>query len=192
MNALLDLLDARRSTPSRLLSGPGPDDAALLRMLQSARRVPDHGGLSPWRVLLIRGEARARLGEVLARRSRERDPDAPESVVEKDRARFHHAPVVLAVIACIRADHRIPEQEQLLSAGCVCFSLLLAAQAMGFGAQWLTGWAAYDGVVAERLGLAEGERIVGFLHIGQARQAVPERPRPDPAALLSDWQGDIA
>ncbi len=192
MDDLLALLDTRRSTPSRLLAGPGPDDATLQRMLQSALRVPDHGALTPWRVLLIRGEARTRLGDLLARRSRERDPDATEAVVEKDRARFQHAPVVLAVIARIQAGHRIPEQEQLLSAGCVCFSLLLAAQALGFGAQWLTGWAAYDAVVADRLGLGEGERIAGFVHIGQATQSAPERPRPDPSAVLTEWQGGPA
>ena len=185
----LDALLARRSTPSRLLTGPGPDDAQLASMLQAAVHVPDHGKLTPWRFLRIRGDARARLGELLVTRQRERDPATPEAVTDKDRERFNFAPVVIAVIARITPGHKIPEQEQLLSAGCVCFSLLQAAQALGFGAQWLTGWAAYDAFIGQHLGLTTDERIVGFVHIGTAREAAPERPRPDPMTLLSDWAG---
>ena len=189
METLLDLLDARRSTPSRFLAPPGPDPACLERLLHSASRVPDHGGLVPWRFLVIRGEARSRLGEVLARRSLELDPAATDSAIEKERKRFSHAPVIVAVVARVQAGHRIPEQEQLLSAGCVCFSLLLGAQALGFGAQWLTGWAAYDPHVAQVLGLQDGERIAGFVHIGTIEQTAPERPRPALDALLSEWRG---
>ena len=84
---------------------------------------------------------------------------------------------------------QVPEQEQLLSAGCSCFALLQAAQALGFGAQWLTGWAAYDPIIAARLGLVADERIVGFIHIGTPREPAPERARPDPQSLLVDWTG---
>lgn len=158
-------------------------------MLAAAVHVPDHGKLTPWRFLRIAGEARARLGDLLAARQREKDPGAPDAVVEKDRGRFNQAPVVIAVVAQLTPGHKIPEQEQLLSAGCACFSLLLAADALGYGAQWLTGWAAYDPVIARRLGLAAHERVVGFVHIGQAAEAAPERPRPDPATRLTDWTG---
>src|SRR5690606_2193524 len=141
---ILQALDQRRSSPSRLLGAPAPDDATVLRMLQSAVRVPDHGKLVPFRFLRLQGDARHALGEFLARRSRERDPQALEAVVEKDRLRFSHAPLIITVIARLQPGHKIPEQEQLLSAGCVCFALLQAAQACGFGAQWLTAWVAYD------------------------------------------------
>jgi len=184
---LLDVLDSRISAPSRQLSGPGPDHDQVLRMLRSAVRVPDHGRLAPWRFVRIDGDARGALGDVLARRSRERDPDASNAVVDKDRQRFSHAPVVIAVIGCLHKDHKIPEVEQLLSGGSVCFALLLAAQAMGFGAQWLTGWAAYDPVVRETLGIAHDEQVLGFIHIGSVAATIPERVRPDPAALLTDW-----
>jgi len=189
MHTLLPLqaLDARRSVPSLQLGEPGPDDATLLRMLASAVRVPDHGKLVPFRFLRIAGDARHALGAVLATRALERDPQAPSAAVEKDRQRFSHAPLVVAVVARIRTGHKVPEQEQLLTAGCVCFALLQAAQALGFGAQWLTAWMAYDEVVARTLRLAEGERIAGFIHIGTPLQDAPERERPDPAALLSDW-----
>lgn len=183
----LQLLDARRSVPSLELGEPGPDDATLLRMLQSAVRVPDHGKLVPFRFLRVAGDARHALGEFLAARALQRNPDAPPALVAKDRSRFSHAPVIVAVVARIQAGHKVPEQEQLLTAGCACFALLQAAQALGFGAQWLTAWMAYDAEVAKVLGLGEGERIVGFVHIGTPRVDVPERDRPDPRALLTDW-----
>ena len=183
----LQALDQRRSVPSMQLGEPGPDEPTLLRMLESAVRVPDHGKLVPFRFLRIAGPARQVLGEFLARRALQRDPDALPHAVEKDRQRFSHAPLVVAVVARLQSGHKVPEQEQLLTAGCVCFALLQAAQAMGFGAQWLTAWMAYDPEVARILGLADGERIVGFVHVGTPLQAVPERDRPDPRTLLSDW-----
>ena len=156
-------------------------------MLQSASRVSDHGKLVPFRFLRIAGAARLALGEALAARALERDPQAAPAVLEKDRGRFSHAPVIVAVIARISAGHKVPEQEQLLTAGSVCFALLQAAQARGYGAQWLTGWAAYDPAITATLGLGAGEKVVGFIHIGTPRLQVPERERPDAASLLSDW-----
>ena len=184
---ILEALDGRRSTPSRLLAEPGPDEAALLRMLASASRVPDHGKRVPFRFIRIHGDARHALGEVLAGRSRERDSAASDAVVDKDRQRFSFAPVIVAVLAAQGPDAKIPAQERLLSAGCVCFALLQAAQGLGFGAQWLTGWAAYDPVVRSVLGVREDEVVAGFIHIGTATGDAPERERPDPRALLTDW-----
>lgn len=182
-------LDGRRSVPARQLGEPGPDDATLARMLRSAVRVPDHGKRVPFRFLRIAGEARAALGEALAALTLRRDPDAAAAAVDKDRQRFTHAPLVVAVVAVFDpADPAIPEQERLLTAGCVCFALLQAAQAAGFGATWLTGWPAYDDEVRALLGLGAQERIAGFIHIGTPRMAAPERERPDPQALLSDWR----
>ena len=186
---LLAPLFSRHSTPSRLLAEPGPDRDQLAALLAAAVHVPDHGKLTPWRFIRIHGPARARLGEQLAIRQRERDPGAPQAVIDKDRERFNFAPLVITVVACLTPGHKVPEQEQLLSAGCVCFSLLQAAQALGFGAQWLTGWAAYDPQITQSLGLGEDERIIGFIHIGTAREAAPERPRPDPMQRLVDWAG---
>jgi len=186
MNEVIFLRN-RRSVPSRLLGEPGPDPGQVEAMLAEAVRVPDHGKLAPWRFLRIQGEARAALGELLASRCLERDPAASPATVDKDRHRFSHAPLVIAVIGHLTAGHKVPEQEQLLSGGAVCFALLQAAQAMGFGAQWLTGWPAYDPVVTGRLGLAANEVVLGFIHIGTAAEAAPERQRPDPRSLLGDW-----
>ena len=183
----LALLDARRSVPAKQLTAPAPDDATLMRMLDSAVRVPDHGKRTPWRFLAIRGDARHQLGERLAARGLERDPHAGEAAIEKDRMRFSHAPLVITVIAQLGPDEKIPEQERLLSAGCVCFALLQAAQASGFGAQWLTGWPAYDGEVKRWLGLGEHEHVAGFIHIGTPKLEAPERERPDPRGMLTEW-----
>ena len=173
--------------PSKQLGEPGPDHATLLRMLASAVRVPDHGKLVPFRFIRLQGEARHALGDLLAARTLHLQPDAADAVVEKDRARFSHAPVIITVVARLTPGHKVPEQEQLLTAGSVCFALLQAAQALGFGAQWLTGWMAYDAAVAATLGLSADERIAGFIHIGTPKMEAPERERPDPALLLTDW-----
>lgn len=185
--AALAHLDSRRSVPALQLGEPGPDHPTLLRILQSAVRVPDHGKREPWRFLRIAGDARIVLGEALARRTLEREPNAGDAVLAKDRQRFTRAPVIVAVVAKLGPDEKIPESERFSSASCVCFALLQAAQACGFGAQWLTGWPAYDVSVLRMLGLAADERIAGFIHIGSPAQHVPERERPDAAALLSDW-----
>ena len=155
-------------------------------MLACAVHVPDHGRLQPWRFLMIRGAARASLGELLARRSVERHAGAAGASIEKDRMRFQHAPLVITVIARLAHGHKVPEIEQLLSGGAACFSLLLAAQAEGFGAQWLTGWPAYDPVVLARLGVAENEQVLGFIHVGTAHAPGEERDRPDPADLATE------
>ena len=185
---VLAALDARRSVPARQLADPGPDAAQLRRMLASAVRVPDHGKRVPFRFLSIQGDGRDALGEAVAARGLALRPDAGEAAVAKDRARFSHAPLVVVAIAVLDPDDRaIPEQERLLTAGCTCFALLQAAQGLGFGASWLTGWPAYDPEVMALLGLAANERIAGFIHIGTPKLAPPERDRPDPDALLREW-----
>lgn len=186
----LDFLNFRLSVSSRQLTEPGPDAGELDALLTAAIRVPDHGKLAPWRLLIIRGEARAKLGNALAALHLAHEPNAPAAVIEKDRDRYSFAPLIVAVIARIDDAHaKIPAQEQLLSAGCVAYNLLLGAQALGYGAQWLTGWAAYDDDAAKLLGLSHGERIVGFVHIGSAREPAPERTRPALREHMAEWHG---
>jgi nitroreductase len=185
-SAGLAALNLRRSVPARLLADPGPTPEQLHVLLKAAVRVPDHGKLTPWRFLKIAGDSRRQLGERLVARALERDPGAPEAALEKDRQRFSFAPTIITVIARVTPEHKVPEIEQLLSGGAVCFALLQAAQALGFGAQWLTGWPAYDPVIKTLLGVADNERVLGFVHIGTARETAPERVRPDPNDLLSE------
>lgn len=183
----LDALDTRLSVPTRQLAAPGPDDAQLLRMLQTAARVPDHGKRVPFRFLRIAGDARLALADAAETRLREREPDAGDAVVQKLRTRFTAPPLTLAVIAKLGFDEKIPVSERAATASCVCLLLLQAAQAEGFGAQWLTGWPAYDRPFLEgTLGLAPEEQLAGTIAIGTSRVAVPERERPKVTALLTD------
>jgi nitroreductase len=185
----LDFLNARRSTPSRALGEPGPSPAQLDELIAAAIRVPDHGKLTPWRLLLIRGDTRRKFGEMLAQIHQRNEPGVADAQLIKDRERYTFAPLIIAVIARIDAAHpKIPAQEQLLSAGCVAYNLLLGAQALGFGAQWLTGWAAYDADAAALLGLRSGERVIAFVHIGTPREAMPERARPALSDIVEEWQ----
>ena len=183
----LDALDSRLSVPTRQLAAPGPGDAQLLRMLQTAARVPDHGKRVPFRFLRIAGDARLALADAAEARLRERDPATGPAVVDKLRSRFTVPPLTIAVIAKLGFDEKIPPSERAATASCVCLLLLQAAQAEGFGAQWLTGWTAYDRPFLEgTLGLAPEEALAGTIAIGTPLVEVPERERPDPASLLAD------
>ena len=186
----LAALDSRRSVPTRQLATPGPDPDQLLRILRSASRVPDHGKRVPFRFLRVAGVDRARLADAASARLREREPEASDAALDKLRTRFLMPPLTLCVVARLGPDEKIPESERLATASCVCLLLLQAAQAEGFGAQWLTGWIAYDRAFLEgTLGLAADEQLVGTIAIGTPLVEAPERERPDPATLLSDWTG---
>lgn len=188
LDARLAQLDARRSIPAKQLGEPGPDATTLRRMLQSAARVPDHGKRVPFRFIAVSGDDRHALGEALAALTLQRDLAAGPSALDKDRQRFAHAPMVVVVVAVLdRDDDKIPERERLLTVGSVCFALLQAAQALGFGAHWLTGWPAYDKGVRRVLGLRHQERVAGFIHIGTPTQDAPERNRPEVDELLTHW-----
>ncbi len=188
--AALHFLRNRRSVPAAQLQAPGPTPGQLREIVATAIRVPDHGKLTPWRLIEIAGEAGARYGNALAELHARIDPDVPAAKLAKDRDRFAHSPVVLAVVARIQEHHpKVPVQEQLLSAGCLAFNLLLAAQATGFAAQWLTGWSCYDRDAAKLLGLAENERTIAYIHMGSRGVEPPERNRPDVDAVLDAWQG---
>ncbi|MFC5740573.1 nitroreductase family protein [Dyella tabacisoli] len=187
MSSPLALLLQRHSAPSRQLSEPAPDEATLHALLEAAIRVPDHGKLVPFRLILLRDKAKLHFGEQLTAMAIRRDPDLPESNREKERMRYTFAPLVIAVIARVDSNSKIPEIEQKLSAGCVAHNLLLGAYALGYGAQWLTGWAAYDRDVAALLGLAENEHVIGFVHLGTPLIDIPDRDRPVLTDLLSNW-----
>ena len=178
----------RRSVVAGKLSEPGPDAETLDKMLAMAMRVPDHGKLAPWRFVVFHGQARARFGDVLAEAFKAANPDAKDKLVAFERERFLRAPVVVAVISSPTVPHaKIPEWEQILSAGAVCQNLLLAASSFGFAAQWLSEWYAYDATVLEAMGLSAAEKVAGFVYIGTAQEAPCERDRPDPTQKTSHW-----
>jgi nitroreductase len=185
----LDLLQRRRSSSAKAMAEPGPDSAQLRQILQAASRVPDHGKLFPWRFVVIEGDARAKLGEVLEEALVVRSPKVSESLKRFERGRFLRAPVIVTVISSLKVEKPIPEWEQRLSAGAVCQTLLVAAAAAGFGANWLTEWCAYDDIVTQKLGLGEGEKVAGFVYIGTATAPLEERPRPVLDEIVSHWTG---
>jgi len=181
---VLDFLLTRRSRPARTLGLPVPDRAALMPILTAAARSPDHGKLEPWRLIVLGRAALLRLAEAVAARGAGAGR-TPEDT-EKMRRQFADAHLAVAVIFSPKASEKIPQIEQLLSAGAVCLATLNAALAAGWGANWLTGWAAHDPVFrADALGLAPDEQIAGFIHIGTETAAPPERPRPDLAAVVT-------
>ncbi|SFS33943.1 MULTISPECIES: nitroreductase [unclassified Methylobacterium] len=178
MTATLDLLKTRRSVPPALLDEPGPDRAQLDTILTAASRVPDHGKLAPWRFIVIAGKARAKVGEVIAATFAADNPDAAPERLAQERARLTHAPVVVAVVSRAGPHVKIPDWEQVLSAGAATMNLVIAANAAGFATSWLTEWFAYDRRVLDALGLAPTEKLAGFVHIGRAREVPSDRPRP--------------
>ncbi len=187
MSSALSLLEHRHSTAARQLGEPAPDEATLQALFTAAIRVPDHGKLVPFRLIRLQDDAKRAWGEQLAALAQRKHPDISPVKLEKERLRYTFAPLVVVVVARLTAHGKVPEIEQKLSAGCVAHNLLLGAYALGFGAQWLTGWAAYDRDAAVILGLGDDEHVIGFVHIGTAQIDVPDRQRPALADVLSTW-----
>lgn len=179
----LSLLATRRSGKARDLADPGPTPGQLERLLGVAARVPDHGKLNPWAFVVI--DDRAAFADLLERAYHAEVADVP---VEALRAFAHDAPCLVAVLSRVVEPHKIPRWEQELSAGAACGLLCAAASAMGFAANWLTGWAAYSPTVTAALG-RPGDRIAGFVFIGTPTRELEERPRPDAATVVSHWDG---
>jgi nitroreductase len=188
---LLQYLLTRRSAPADLLGEPGPDAAALRTLLTIGARVPDHKKLAPWRYILFLGEARAKAGEVFAAALLARDPDAAPERVERELKKFLRAPLVVGVVSRCSLNPAAPEWEQVLSAGAVCLNLIHGAEALGFGAHWVTEWIAYDEQVGKALGVRTGERIAGFIHVGSPRQRLGDRERPDIDAITTYWAAPV-
>lgn len=190
---LLDTIAARRSVKADNLDAPAPDAATLETIVQAATSAPDHGGLKPWRFAVIEGDARERLGAVFAEALKARKPDATEDELAGVRAKPLRAPLIVAVWAEIVENHpKVPPVEQLLCAAMGVENMLLAAQSLGYGAVLLTGPNAYDPVVKAALGLAEKDRMVGFVYLGTAREAPMHKPRADAKALTRVWPGPAA
>ena len=184
----LDFLLTRRSHPAKTLGPPAPGRDELRTLLTAAARSPDHGKLEPWRFIVLEKPALDRLAHLIVQIGADRDRD--EADVEKQRRQYADADLAVAVVSSPRPSEKIPEFEQLLSAGAVCLSLLNAALASGWGANWLTGWAVYDDRFrADGLGLADSERVAGMVHIGSRTVDVQDRPRPDVEAITTWAEG---
>lgn len=178
MNELTVYLKKRRSALSMTLQSPGPDRDELMSMLEIAARVPDHGKLAPWRFELWEKPARENMHRDLLALLHEQADTPERSKAQQGTDKLLHAPCVVAVISTASEHPKIPVWEQTLSAGACCQNLLMAANAHGFEAQWLTAWYVYDDAARDILRLGEGEQIAGIIHIGSTDTPKSERPRP--------------
>jgi len=185
--ALRDHLLTRRSVGMAFLKEPGPTPDQLQQILTIGTRVPDHGKVTPWRLVVIAGDARKQAGEKLAEIAARRHPEMDEAGLEVERMRFLPAPLTIGVISSPKEHPKVPEFEQLLSAGNVALNLVHAAYAFGFAASWLTRWYAFDAEATAMLGAREGERFVGFVHIGTPATVIEDRPRPALEDIVSYW-----
>ena len=182
--AALAFLTARRSRPAKLFTLPVPDRMGVEEILTAATRVPDHGKLEPWRLVVVRGAGFARLADLAEARARELGGDA--EMIAKGRGQYDLGKLAVVVIASPRPSPKIPAIEQLMSAAALCFGIVTAAEAAGWGACWLSGWPSHDAEFAARaFGCEGGETVAGIVHIGTPPEDGPDRPRPDLARVVT-------
>lgn len=182
-------LALRRSANKTFLGGPGPDAETLNAILAAATRVPDHRRLSPWRFIVLEGDARAAFAEKAAAVHRQENEFAGEADLDATRALPMRAPCIVVLVSSPKDDNRTPIWEQELSAGALGHSLLLNANAAGFAGCWLTEWISFSDGINKVLGLEKGERIAGYFYLGTATADPQERARPDANALITHWTG---
>lgn len=180
----LALLARRRSSKLMHLSEPAPSSEEIDALIKLAARVPDHGKLGPWRFVVIEGDARARAGAALAEVIKS-DEGVDENRLSFVRETFLRAPVCVMVVSAPQPSKKVPEWEQQLSAGAVCYNLLIASHALGYAGCWLTEWHAFDQRAATALGLSDSERVAGFVYLGTPNQGAAERTRADAAARIA-------
>lgn len=184
----LEAILTRVTVPQVKMREPGPDDAAIKVLLEAAAAAPDHGRLRPWRFLLVRGEGRARLGELFEQSVLAERPDAREAELEKQRAAPLRAPLLIVPIARLQPQHpKIPLWEQEASAACAVQNILLAAHALGFAGKWSSGAIADSAHVRSGLGLEADERLLGFVYLGTTAEPPPPSPRPTPEDIARPW-----
>jgi len=181
----LDLLKTRRSVKPMEMTAPGPSAAEIDTLLTVASRVPDHGKLTPWRFIVIEGDARRRIGDKIAAVFQADRPDATPDQIEFERNRLARAPLVIAVVSRAAPHVKIPEWEQLMSAGAATMNLVTAAHALGFAANWITEWYAYDRRTLEALSVEAHEKIAGFVHIGTPARPPEDRDRPPLSTIVT-------
>jgi nitroreductase len=186
-SSILSLLETRRSGKPRDLVGPGPTPPELERILTIAARAPDHGTLTPWRFVMVGDDQRDAFEAVLQQALIESDPDPLPARRAKERDFAHYQGALVVLVSAPIENHKIPVWEQILSCGAAGMNLLLAANALGYTAGWVTGWRAYSDHVQSAF-CEPGERIAGFIFIGRSGRELEERERPPLAAVSRRWQ----
>jgi nitroreductase len=187
----VEAMMTRCSVPARFLCDPAPDGKDLETILETAMRAPDHASLRPWRFLIIRGDARRRLGEIFAEALCRRDPLADAAAREKEMGRPMRSPLIVAVCAeVVENNPKVPVVEQIVTVGAAAQNMMNAAHAMGYAAIMLTGKNAHDPYVKQALGLQPKDEIVGFLYFGTPESEVRAKKRPAAAEFVREWPGD--
>ena len=182
--AALTFLQNRRSRPAKTMTLPVPSADQVAQILTTAVRVPDHGKLEPWRFVVVQGAAMTRLADLAEMRANALNYDAEKTA--KGRGQFDLGLLAVVVISSPKAHEKVPQIEQVLSSGAVCLAILNAAEAAGWGANWLSGWPSHDrGFVEAAFGLSPLETVAGIVHIATEANLGPDRPRPDVAHLTS-------
>lgn len=187
---MIDKLLTRRSTPLKNMGDKGPDKNQIEQILQAAVRVPDHNKLAPWWFVVFEGENRKKFGGILKQAYLLEDPEASPAKLELESERLFRAPVVIAVISRLK-EGKAPQWEQMLSAGACCYNLCLAANALGFGTNWLTEWYSFNPIVHKALGMDERDNIAGFIYIGEQAEKPEERDRPSLPDIVNHWSDDF-
>jgi nitroreductase len=186
----MDALDLLLTRDSALkLEAPGPGEAELDTMFQSAVRAPDHGRLRPWRFVVIEADKRPRFGDLMADAMHRREPDASGEMLDRERAKALRAPTIVVAAARVQKDHRIPAVEQIAAAAAAAQNIMLAAHALGYGAMWKTGDPAYDSGVKTALGLNADDEIMGFLYLGTRSGGTSPAVRPAARDQVTVWAG---
>lgn len=179
-----DFLQNRRSRPAKLFSGPVPDRDQLLQILTAATRVPDHGKLQPWRLVVVQWAGMARLAGLAQAHARAIGADDEKTA--KARGQFDLGRLAVVVIASPKSSDKVPAVEQLLSAGALCMNVVNAAEAAGWGANWLSGWPSHDRTfIAAAFACTSAETVAGIVHIGTPAPDGPDRPRPNLDYLIT-------
>ena len=186
-SSILSLLETRRSGKPRELVGPGPSTEEMERILTIAARIPDHGKLHPWRFVTVATEQRDAFEAVLRQALAKEDPTATAAHYQKEHEFAHYEGQLIVLVSTPVPDHKIPVWEQELSCGAAAMNLLLAAHALGYVGGWVTGWRAYSEHV-RRVFCEAGERIAGFIFIGQPGRELEERERPPLSTVWKQWQ----
>lgn len=190
-NKMLEQLKTRRSTATVFLAAPGPTPEQLKEILTIGLRVPDHGGLEPWRLIIVQGEER----QILGKRLTEYLYSEEDTLSEQQRKKLSDViihfvtdvPLTIYVVSCINKESNVPENEQTLSCGAVCMNLLWAANAYGYGANWISGLLAHSEKAKQAIGIKADEQIAGVIFVGTSNQRLPDRKRPNLEEKVSYW-----
>ena len=186
MKNIIKFLQTRRSITAKNMICNQVNEDDLDDILSCGVRVPDHGALNPWELIVIKGDAKLRIGnDILVEEYQLNNPDASEDEINYERNRLCRASVVIAVLFKPVSHPKIPFWEMQLSSGAVCSNLLVAAQSLGYAAQWLTEWYAYNNSMIKELGgNPDTDKIAGFIYIGDKEKTPIERRRPSKEKVI--------